>query len=180
MRRHFILLAILFALGVTGAQAQNVADPSTRVYFSVSSVKSPFALAGTFEGVYRIRDNSVEITVSSAAVYLRGYGSYQGRRELSFINVGLASINGSGKWAVISHARAIPIGETMMPGDKYLADKLRFSIPKEGSVDLTRCWLVVEMGELALDSSDEDRVGYAFAHSDRNIFSYLLAKAAQN
>jgi hypothetical protein len=172
------MLVILFALGVTAVQAQTSAEPSP-ISFSISSLKSSFALAGTFEGEYRIRDDSIEITVSSAEVYLRAYGTYGGRRELSFINISLASASASGKWKTISHARAIPVGETMRPGDKYLADRMRFNIPRDSSVDLTKCWLVVEMGELTLDSIDEDKVGYAFAQSDRDIFAPLLARAAK-
>jgi hypothetical protein len=91
----------------------------------------------------------------------------------------LASASASGKWTVVSHARAIPVGETLRPGDKYQADKMRFSIPRESSIDLTKCWLVVEMGELTLDSNDEDKVGYAFAQSDHDIFAPLLVKAAK-
>lgn len=176
MRRHCTLLVILFALGVTAAQAQTATE-SSPVSFSISSIKSPFALAGTFEGEYRLRDSSIEITVSSAEVMLRDFGTYRGRRQLSFINIGLASLNPSGKWKIISHAAAIPVGETMKPGDKYIADKMRFSIPKDVSVDLTKCWLVVEMGELTIDSNNEDKVGYAFAPSDRDIFAPLLVRA---
>lgn len=177
MKRHLISLLILFMLSATVIRAQ---DASESLRFSISSVKSPFAMAGTFEGEYLIRDNSVEVTISSASVYLRNYGSYQGRRELAFINVALASINVSGGWKVVSHARAIPVGETLRPGDMHLvAEKMRFSIPKESSVDLSNCWLLVEMGELTLDTNAEGRVGYAFAHSARNIFSPVLARAAR-
>jgi hypothetical protein len=179
MRRCFLLLAILLVLGATGTGAQ-IADDSSPVSFRISSVKSPFALAGTFEGEYLVKENSIEVTISSASVSLRNYGTYEGRRQLSFINIGLASVSETGKWKVIAHGFAIPVGETMKPGDKYRADeRMRFTLPRDGSVDLTKCWLVVEMGELTLDPSDEDKVGYAFAHSDRSIFSPLVVKAAK-
>lgn len=178
MKRHFILLFILCALGATAVQAQSTGDNSS-TSFSISSIKSPFALAGTFEGEYRIKPNSIEITLSLATILLRDNCPYQGRRQLAFINVSLASASPTGSWTVINHARAIPVGETMMPGDKYVADKMRFSIPKDISLDLSNCWLVVEMGELTLDSSEEDKVGYAFAQSDKNIFLPLVVKAAK-
>ena len=179
MRRHFLLLSVLFMLCAAGVQAQTAAECSPTP-FSISSIKSRFAMAGTFEGEYRICDNSIEITISSAAVYLRNYGSYQGRRELSFINVGLVSASTPGRWRVLNHAFAIPVGETMRPGDRYLAPKkMRFSIPRESSLDLTNCWLLVEMGELILDSPEEDTVGYAFAHSGRDIVAPVLARAAE-
>jgi hypothetical protein len=179
MRRHFLLPVILFMLFVTGVQAQTSAE-SSPVPFSISSINSSFALAGTFEGEYRVRDDSIEITISSASVYLRNYGSYHGRRELSFISVGLASATAPGRWKVISHSRAVPVGETMKPGDRYLAEeKMRFSIPLESSLDLTKCWLLVEMGEITLDSDFEGRVGYALAQSSRDIFSPMLAKVVE-
>ena len=178
MRRHFTLLVILLTLGASAVQAQNAGETSP-VSFKISSINSPFALAGTFDGEYRIRADAIEITISNAAVYLRDNCPYKGRRQLAFINVALASSNAAGKWTVINRGRAIPVGETMTPGDEYLADKMRFTIPKDSALDLSNCWLVVEMGELSLDSSDEDKVGYAFAPSDRGIFSPLVVKAAK-
>lgn len=179
MRRRFILLFILCALcGATAVQAQSAVDNSS-TSFSISSIKSPFAFAGTFEGEYRIKPGAIEVTISRATILLRDNCPYRGRRQLAFINVSLASANPTGGRTVVSHARAIPVGETMMPGDEYIADKLRFSIPKDSSLDLSNCWLVVEMGELTLDSSEEDKVGYAFAQSDKNIFSPLVVKAAK-
>jgi hypothetical protein len=179
MRRHLLFLpVILLALGVVGVRAQNAGD-NTAASFQISSLNSPFALAGTFDGEYQIRPDSIEITISRADISLRDNCPYRGRRQLAFINVALASTNASGKKTIIGHARAIPIGETLSPGDKYLGEKMRFSIPKDSSLDLSNCWLVVEMGELTLDSSEEDRVGYAFATSDKNIFAPLLVKAAK-
>ena len=179
MRHRFLfLLVILLTFGASAVQAQDTGKPAP-VYFQVSSINSPFALAGTFEGEYRVRADAIEITISNAAIYLRDNCPYKGRRELAFINVSLATSHPSGKWTVINSGRAIPVGETMTPGDKYLADKLRFSIPKDSSLDLSNCWLVVEMGEISLDSSDACKVGYSFAQSDRGIFSPLVVKAAK-
>lgn len=179
MRRHFVLPAILLTLCITTVRAQNAQEEVPSASFQISSIKSPFALAGTFEGEYRIKPDSIEITISNAAITLRDNCPYKGRRQLAFINVSLATATPSGSWTVISHARAIPLGETMKPGDEYQADKLRFSIPKGSEVDLSNCWLVIEMGELTLDSNKENKVGYAFARSDRNIFSPLVVKAAK-
>lgn len=180
MRRHLLLAALLLVLCAAVAPAQTAVEASGTP-FSISSIKSPFAMAGNFDGEYRVRDNAVEVTISSASIYLRHYGSYLGRRELSYINVGLASANESRGWRIVSRARAFPIGETMRPGDSYLAtQKMRFHIPKESSIDLTKCWLIVEMGGLTLDSDNEDKVGWAFAHSDRDIFSHLLARATKD
>lgn len=178
MRRRFTLLAAILTLCVSAAQAQS-ADENRAASFSISSLKSPFAFAGTFEGEYQIRPESIEVTISRASIQLRDNCPYRGRRQLAFINVSLASSSPSGKWKVIGHARAIPVGETMQPGDEYLADRLRFSIPKDSSLDLSSCWLVIEMGEISLDSNDEDRVGYAFAQSDHDIFTPRVVKAAK-
>lgn len=178
MRRLFILPVILLAFGVSIVRAQGAGETSS-ASFSISSIKSAFALAGTFDGEYSVRADAIEITISRAAVSLRDNCPYRGRRQLSFINVALASINSEGKQTIINRGRAIPVGETMMPGDKYVAERLRFSIPRDGSLDLSNCWLVVELGELTLDSTEEDKVGYAFARSDRDIFSSMLVKAAK-
>lgn len=179
MRRHFLLLpVILLALCAVSVRAQNAAE-NTGASFQISSLKSPFAFAGNFSGEYVVRPNAIEVTISKAEIFLRDNCPYRGRRQLAFINVALATTGDSGKPTVIGHARAIPVGETMSPGDNYLAEKLRFSIPTEKELDLSNCWLVVEMGELSLDSTDEDRVGYAFAQSEKNIFAPLVVKAAK-
>lgn len=179
MRRRFLLLlVILLTFGASAVQAQNAGETSS-ASFQISSIKSAFALAGTFDGEYRVRPDAIEIAISNAAVYLRDNCPYKGRRQLAFINVALASSSASGNWTVINRGRAIPVGETMTPGDKYLSEKMRFTIPKDSALDLSNCWLVIEMGELTLDSSDEDKVGYAFAQSDREIFSPLVVKAAK-
>jgi hypothetical protein len=179
MRRHFPLLPIiLLMLCAAEASAQNAVD-NAGASFQISSIKSPFAFAGVFDGEYQVRPESIEITISKADISLRDNCPYRGRRQLAFINIALATTDANGKKTVIAHARAIPVGETMSPGDNYLAEKMRFSIPKEKGLDLSTCWLVVEMGELTLDSNDDDKVGYAFAPSDRNIFAPLLVKAAK-
>jgi hypothetical protein len=177
-RRFWFLPVILLVCGVTSVRAQSVGE-NAGASFRISSVKSPFALAGTFDGEYQIRPDSIEITISKADIALRDNCPYRGRRQLAFINVALATTDASGKKTVINHARAIPIGETLSPGDNYLAEKLRFSISKDVNLDLTNCWLVVELGELTLDSSDEDKVGYSFAPSDKNIFVPLFVKTAK-
>lgn len=177
MRRCLLIFAAVLALQ-TFAQAQTASE-SSPVTFNISSVKTAFALAGNFEGEYRLKDDSIQITLSNAEIFLRDNCPYKGRRMLSFINVALMTMDASGKRTVLNHAFAIPLGETMKPGDKYVANKLRFSIPRDSNVDLTKCWLVVEMGELSLDSDREDKVGYAFAQSERDIFAGLLANAAK-
>lgn len=183
MRRYFsstcLVLLLLLVLCAAGARAQRTIE-SSGTPFSISSVNSPFAMAGTFDGEYRVLDDSIEVTITSVSIHLRDYGSYHGRRKLSFINVGLATAREPRGWKVISRARALPVGEIMRPGDQYLTrQKMRFHLPREGSPDLTKCWLLVEMGELSLDSNDEDKAGWAFAHSARDIFSPLLLPLAQ-
>lgn len=179
MRRCLLLCAALLTLSATVVAEAQTSSESSPVPFSISSVNTPFAFAGNFAGEYRLKDDSIEVTLSNAEIFLRDNCPYKGRRMLSFINLSLATPTPSGKWTVVNHARAIPLGETMKPGDKYVATKLRFSIPLDSNVDLAKCWLVVEMGELALDSEREDKVGYAFAQSGRDIFAGLLAKAAK-
>lgn len=177
MRRYILLVAVILALSATAARAQAAKD-ATPASFSISSLKTSFALAGNFEGEYKLKDDAVEITLSNAEILLRDNCPYRGRRLLSFINVALATTNAAGRQTVLGHARAIPVGETMKPGDRYVATKLRFSIPRDSNTDLTKCWLIVEMGEISLDSQDEDKVGYAFAQSERDIFAGLLASAS--
>ena len=179
MKRRFLLLpVILLALCAATASAQNAAE-NAGASFQISSINSPFAFAGIFDGEYQVRPESIEITISKADISLRDNCPYRGRRQLAFVNIALATTDANGKKTVIGHARAIPVGETMRPGDNYIAEKMRFSISKDKSLDLSNCWLVVEMGEITLDSNDEDKVGYAFAPSDKNIFTPLVVKAAK-
>jgi hypothetical protein len=177
MRFRLILLLMLVSLGASVSQAQE-AQRSSAVPFRISSLESQFSFAGTFEGEYRITPDAVEVTITKAKVYLRGNAPYRGRRELAFINVGLGGLKPSGGWAFSNLGHAIPVGRIMRPGDEYSLVDLRFKIPKEASTDWAQHWLVLELGEIALDieDGDDEKVGYAFAHSERNIFVRYLSE----
>jgi hypothetical protein len=170
MRQKSLALFALFVASSLAA-AQDGGVPEVRP-FSVSSLGTPFAVQGHFEGEYRVHPGLVELRVTKAHVRVGEHCPYQGRRLLSAVRFGLAAKTDNGRWEVADWCQDFFLEHVMSPGDTLSLGELYFRIPVDDAVDLSERWLVVQMEETALDVPEEERQkGYAFAHSRRDIFT---------
>lgn len=140
-----------------------------------------FGVQGTFDGEYRVYSDSIEITVTNATIYVSEKCPYQGRREVATIKFGLATEIAEKRWKTASRSESFAVGRVMSPREEYTLTSMHFSIPKESSTDMSKHWLVVELEDVTLDLGEEEkrRTGYAYAHSDRCIFSQPQSEAAR-
>jgi hypothetical protein len=142
------------------------------VPFQISSTNdSFFAMVGTFDGKYRVYPDFIEITVTKATIYLRNNSPYKGRINLNYVTFSLGTDTPKG-WNTVNKSPSLPLNRVMKPGDTYTFNSARFLIPKNGSTELSKHWLVVEIEETSLDGEYAGTSpGYSYAHSQRNIFS---------
>jgi CHAT domain-containing protein/Tfp pilus assembly protein PilF len=145
------------------------------VPFYVSSMDSPFSLAGVFEGNYRVHPNFIEVTVTKANIYLRNNCPYKGRRNLSSIQVGLGAKTEQG-WTIKS-SQSHPVGSVMKPGDAYTLTNACFLIPKESFTELSKHWLVFKLEQVDLDAHQS--IGYSYAYSERSIFQQFWKNSTE-
>jgi len=156
----------------SSAKAQN-ANTSDGIPFHISSFNTPFALQGNFEGEYRVYPNRIEIRVTKADIRISDHCPYKGRRLLSAVNFTLATSVEDKKWKIVYPGQQHLLELVMTAGDAANLGELYFNIPIDGAIDLSKHWLVVQMNDTALDVPVEERtVGYAFAHSSRDIFRH--------
>lgn len=170
MVKTFLAVAVLL-LAPLPAWGQDGGAPEAR-WFGVSSVNSVFAMQGYFEGEYTVHPGGVELKLRRADVRVGEHCPYKGRRALSSVRFGLATAAGDGRWRVAYWGQEFPTWQVLSPGDRHSLGELYFYIPVDDSADLSRHWLVVQMGDEVLDIPEERRrEGYAFAHGPKGMFA---------
>lgn len=164
-------LLVLTLLTFASAKAQDAGAAEAHP-FSISSLNTPFAMQGVFEGEYRIDSGQVELKITKAEIRISEHCPYKGRRLLSAVKFGLATTTDGNRWKIVNTASELPLEQIMRPGDTYSLGELYFYIPIEDSIDLSKHWLVVQLADTVLDVAEEQRQkGYAYAHSRRDIFT---------
>ena len=171
MRLNFlavVLLAVIFPV----TKAQDTSGPEARA-FRVSPLDTPFAVQGDFEGDYRIYPNGIEVKITKAEIRVSEHCPYKGRRLLSSVKFGLATaIDDKGRWKIVTAAQELVVDRVVQPGDSFSLGELYFYIPTTDSIDLSKHWLAVQIGDNVMDvPSEKKRKGYAFAHSCRDLFT---------
>jgi hypothetical protein len=171
MRQIISTLMVFLAVGSL-AKAQNAnANTSDGIPFHISSFNSPFAMQGNFEGEYRVYPNRIEIRVTKADIRISDHCPYKGRRLLSAVGFSLATSIDDRKWKPVYHGQRHLLELVMTPSDTASLGELYFNIPIDETIDLSKYWFVVQMSDTTLDVPIAEReVGYAFAHSSRDIF----------
>jgi len=171
MKSLVSLIFLCLALSVSIVHAQSTGEEAKAKPFHISSRNSAFGVQGEFEGTYRVTKSSVEVEVTKGTLYVSEHCPYQGRRRINYIKFGLGNRSAS-TWKMENSAVPFYLNVIMSPRDEYSLSELHFSLPTEGTIDLTKRWLVLEIQEDALDlPSDQDMKGYAFVHSCEYISS---------
>jgi hypothetical protein len=171
MTHKLLLLIAGFSLGasITHAQAR---EESGSKSFHFSSRGTAYGVQGEFEGTYLVHEDSIEVSVTKATIYVSEHCPYQGRRSIKQLKFGLATETGfDGSWKIESAGQPVALDLVMSPKDEYALYNLYFFIPKEGSLDLVPRWFVVEIQTDPLDlPQGNNRRGYVFASSCKDIF----------
>ena len=172
MKYKFVLGPIAFILlGVSMTYAQSSGEPGSKP-FHFSSRGTPYGVQGEFEGTYLIHDDSIEVSVTKATIYVSENCPYQGRRSVNALRFGLATETSSdGRWKIESAGQPLTLGLVMSPKEEYALFNLYFLIPKGASIDLAKDWFVVEIQTDTLDIPQEkNKRGYVYAFSCKDIF----------
>ncbi|MGI8786818.1 MAG: hypothetical protein ACR2HG_03520 [Pyrinomonadaceae bacterium] len=167
----FLFFALLSFIAPTLVGAQET-DAARAISFHISSFNSPFAMQGDFEGELRILSDSIEVSLTKADVCLIENPIYKGSRNFVYLKFDLATTTDGGKWKIIERSKEFSVNKIMNPGDDYSIKTAFFSIPKDEATDLSKYWIVVEIGDSLLYPIDDEPVeGFAYAHSFRDIFT---------
>ena len=170
MKLTLALFVALLPCAAGDVRAQASGEPKA-VPLHVSSLKSPFAMQGDFEGEFRVYDEGVEVRLTRGLVRISDHCPYKGRRTFSAIHFALATTNEEGRWKLASHSQKLWVERVMVPNDEYELGPIYFWVPKEAEVDLSKHWLVVQLDDDVLDVPEKERrKGAAFAHSRRDVF----------
>jgi hypothetical protein len=171
MKAKVVLLIAFLLLALSVVHAQSGESDSKAFHFS--SRGTAYGVQGEFEGAYVIHDDSIEVNVAKAVIYVSEHCPYQGRRSINQLKFGLAAeIGPNGRWKIESAAQPIPLQLVMSPKEEYSLHDLYFLIPKERSGDLAKRWFVVEIQTDALDAPQEKNgKGYVYAFSCKDIFT---------
>ena len=166
------LLALVALLAVSSWATAQDAGAQDAGPFGISSLNTAFAMQGVFEGEYRVYPDRVEVRIAKADIGISEHCPYKGRRLLTGVRVGLVTSADGGRVKGVSWAEEFYLEQVMSPGDEHSLSELRFSVPRDKSVDLAAHWLAVEMGSYALDLPAERLgKGFAYAYSCRDIFT---------
>lgn len=171
MKSNVALLIVPLLLGMSVTYAQSAGESDAKP-FHFSSRGTAFGVQGEFEGTYLIHDDSVEVNVAKATIYVSEHCPYQGRRGINRLKFGLATeIGPDGRWKIESAGQPLALELVMSPKEEYSLYNLYFLIPKDRSVDLAERWFVVEIQTDPLDvPREKDRRGYVYAFSCKDVF----------
>lgn len=170
MKIKLTLLIVFLLSGMSVADAQSQRE-SEATPFHFSSRDTCFGVQGEFEGTYLNHDDSIEVNVTKATIYVSEHCPYQGRSSINQVKFGLATETADNKWKIESRSRPINLALIMSPKEEHSLDVSYFLIPKDRTADLTKRWFVIEIQTDAIDSpSDERGRGYVFVSSRRDIF----------
>jgi len=170
-----VFLIAIFVTSTSATKAQAPALPESHP-LRISSLDTPFAVQADFEGEYRVYPDRIELNFKKTEILVRDNCPYRGRRLLTGIRINLAEATETG-WKLDIKGSTSGLEHEMGPGDKWNLGETTFQIPLPSAIELPLHWLVVQIEEVALDTSsiprDEPKEGYSFAHSPRNIFAQI-------
>lgn len=180
MRIKLTALVLSLLLGTLAVSAQNAQSSGPRP-FHFSSRGTPFGVQVEVEGTFLVRDDSIEVNMAEATLYVSEHCPYQGRRLISHLKFGLAVGTGpNGRWKIESAGEAMPLELIMSPREERPLYNFSTTIPFERGIDLSRRWFVVEIQEDSIDMPDvKERRGYTFAFSCKDIFLSCGSKSSQ-
>ena len=180
MRIKPTALVLSFLLGTLAVYAQDAESSGPRP-FHFSSRGTPFGVQVEVEGTFLMRDDSIEVNMAKATLYVSENCPYQGRRLISHLKFGLAVGTGpNGRWKIESAGEAMPLELIMRPREEHPLYNFSTTIPFERGMDLSKRWFVVEIQIDSIDVLDgKDRRGYAYAFSCKDIFSSCERKTSQ-
>src|SRR5688572_28289674 len=94
-------LCVLFLLSAASAvRAQEAGGPEV-VPFRISSLNTPFAMQGDFEGEARVYDEGIEVRLARGLVRISPHCPYKGRRVFGALRFALATATEKG-WKMAS------------------------------------------------------------------------------
>jgi hypothetical protein len=180
MRIKLTTLVLSFLLGTLAVSAQE-AEASGPRPFHFSSRGSGFGVQVEVEGTFLVRDDSIEVNMAEATLYVSENCPYQGRRLISHLKFGLAVGTGpNGRWKIETAGEAMPLELIMSPREEHPLYNFSTTIPLERGIDLSKRWFVVEIQIDSIDVPDgKDRRGYTYAFSCKDIFLSCASKTAQ-
>lgn len=168
----FVFIAFSFVAQIAVKAQDTVVAASSSNKFHISSLNTPFAMQGDFEGEFRVLPDSIQINLNKTDIYLSDHCQYKGGRLLSHIRFGLVTKVENDKWRVTVKSEMLPLNKIMYPLDEYSVGTAYFSIPIDKTIDLPSSWLVIEMGDNPLELINGKKIeGFAFAKSRRDIFT---------
>ena len=169
MRKGFLAFIILLVISSL-TRAQDAGGSDVRP-FRISSLDTAFSVHGDFDGEYRVYPDRIELKITKANIRINEHCPYRGRILLSHVKFGLATGTDDGRWKIAPGGQEFSLEQIISAGDIHSLGELYVSIPKDDSVDLSKHWLVVQMGVTVLVVPEEKRrKGHTYAHSCRDIF----------
>jgi hypothetical protein len=138
---------------------------------TMSSLDSPFAMAGTLDGAYHVLRETIIITVTKLHLFNRDTAPYKGRSHVERVSMGLGITIDFGVWDIIQESNLHTVEQTTWPGDELILRDIVFTINRENIPDLSPHWLVLRIRDHNLDDPRRD-IPYSesYIHSSRTIF----------
>lgn len=145
------------------------------VPFTITPESSAFAFKVQLAGEYLLFPSRIELMIDHATIT-----NSSEKGGLDSITFGLATTSeGSDRWFIASRAKELSIGKTLARAEPLVLRNLYFSIPTQGSMNLFKSWLVIEMRSTYFDSGREKH-GTQYAHTPSDIFRRAGIPAAES
>lgn len=178
MKRLPLLLCLLLCGCVTQRPIFIKDLPSTAVPVYVSSIGGSFPVEVLFDGTYQAQPDSIEVAFTSAEIRARPFETYNGSRRIVSVKIGLGRALADGKWEGFNWTELASINRTLRVNERMtFAPPRAIQIPAGSSLDLSKHWIIVRIDSIAVDRpKEQQRVGYSYAHSSRDVFTQAKAR----
>jgi hypothetical protein len=132
-----VALFVALSLCAAGEVRARASGGAEAVPFQISSLGSPFAMQGDFEGEFLVYDEGVEVRLAGGLVRVSPHCPYKGRRVFGALKFALATATDKG-WKMVSASQKFWVERVMLPNDEYALGPISFWVPKEAAADLSK------------------------------------------
>lgn len=173
-----VIFGIFLGLGAISDNLPKVAILYSNLFnkkvdFSMNSESDDaFMIRSTLDATYNIEKNFIKINTKDFAIQYKRKEGKPFLENIGFLRIGLAYYSNppSSKWNVEIFSEEINIKKDILYDGSLMIQPKEFLIPIAKIKDLSKYWLVLEIGNLEENNTKASTV---YAHSDRLIFSNI-------
>lgn len=143
---------------------------SEKVNFSMNSEKNKFfMIKSTLNGNYKIEGDFIKIHTKDFVIQYKKKDNQPFVQKIGFVRMGIAKYTRppTKRWYAEIFSQEVQINKTIIANGSLILPEKEFIIPRAKIDDLSKYWIVLEIGSL---SDNNKNMSTVYVHSSKDIF----------